>query len=328
MNPKPLISLITTGGTIAMQPDPKAKGNVPKLRGKDLLAQVPGINQVARIRLVDFALMPAMHYTPTKLWELVECIQKEVKDPRVSGIVVAQGTDTLEETSYLFELVVYTQKPIVVTGAMRTSAELGWDGPSNLLASARVAATKEARGQGALVVLNQTIHPAREVIKLHASSLETFHSPDFGPLGYVDGGEVIFKRRMPEVQHIPARGLEPNVDLIKVGAGMDGRLIHASLQSGARGLVIEATGRGHVPPPVLEGIRQAVSAGIPVVVVSRCPSGRVLPAYGFIGGGVSVKQAGAILADYISGPKARVKLMLALSVTRDPRQIAKLFRSP
>jgi L-asparaginase len=269
-----------------------------------------------------------MHYTPARLWELVECIQREVKDPKVSGVVIAQGTDTLEETSYLFELAVKTQKPIVVTGAMKTSAELGWDGPANLLDSARVAGCRQARGQGALVVLNQTIHPAREVIKLHTAALETFHSLDFGPLGCVDGEEVIFRRRLTGVQHISAKGLEPNVDLIKAGAGMDGRLIHASIQSGARGLVIEAAGRGHVTPGILEGIRQAVSAGIPTIVVSRCPSGRVFPAYAFLGGGLTVKQTGAILADYISGPKARIKLMLALSFTRDPRQIANLFQSP
>jgi L-asparaginase len=328
VNARPLVSLITTGGTIAMRPDPKAGGNIPRLKGRDLLTQVPGTQKFARIRLLDFALMPAMHYTPARLWELVECIRREVKDPKVSGVVVAQGTDTLEETSYLFELATRTEKPIVVTGAMRTSAESGWDGPSNLLDSARVAASKQARGQGALVVLNGTIHSSKEVIKLHTSALETFHSLDFGPLGYVDEAEVIFKRRMAGVQHIPAKGLEPNVDLIKAGAGMDGRLIYASIQSGARGLVVEATGRGHVTPAILEGIRHAVSAGIPTIVVSRCPSGRVFPAYGFQGGGVSVKQAGAILADYLSGPKARIKLMLALSVTRDLKQIEKLFQSP
>lgn len=327
MNAKPLVSLITTGGTITMRPDPNAGGNIPKLKGRDLLAQVPGMEKIARIRLVDFALMPAMHYTPARLWELVECIRREVKDPKVSGVVIVQGTDTLEETSYLFELAVNTPKPIVVTGAMRTSAEPGWDGPANLIDSVRVAVCKEARGQGALVVLNKTILPAREVIKLHTAALETFHSLDFGPLGYVDGDEVIFQRRLTVVQHIPAKGLEPNVDLIKAGAGMDGRIVHASLQSGVKGLVIEAPGRGHVSPGILEGIRQAVSAGIPIVVVSRCPSGRVFPAYGFPGGGVSVKKAGAILTDYISGPKARIKLMLALSVTRNSRQIAKLFQS-
>jgi L-asparaginase len=326
MKAKPLVSMITTGGTIAMRPDNKAKGNVPKLRGKDLLSMVPGIEKVARIRLVDFALTPAMQYTPERLWDLVQCIRREAKDPKISGVVVVQGTDTIEETSYLFELAVNTPKPVVVTGAMRTSAELGWDGPANLLDSTRVAASREARGQGVLVVLNKTIHPAREVIKLHTSSLETFHSLDCGPLGYVDGEEVIFKRRVTEIQHIPARGLEKEVDLIKAGAGMDSRLILASQRSGAKGLVIEAAGRGHVSPGILEGIKAAVSRGIPTVVVSRCPSGRVLPAYAFLGGGLTVKQAGAIMPDYLSGPKARIKLMLALTLTRDPKRIAKMFR--
>lgn len=310
-----------------MQHDAKARGNVPRLKGKDLLALVPGIGKAARIRLVDFALIPAMQYTPEKLWDLVECIRSEAKDPKVKGVVVVQGTDTIEETSYLFELAVNTPKPIVVTGAMRTSAELGWDGPANLLDSARVAASSEAREQGVLVVLNKTIHPAREVTKLHTASLETFHSLDCGPLGYMDGEEVLFRRRVTGVRHLPARGLEPDVDLIKAGAGMDSRLILASLASGAKGLVIEAAGRSHVSPGILEGIKAAVSQGIPTIVVSRCPSGRVLPAYAFLGGGLTVKQAGAIMPDYLSGPKARIKLMLALSLTRDPRRIAKMFRS-
>jgi len=326
MKAKLLVSMITTGGTIAMKPDNKAKGNVPKLRGKDLLSMVPGIEKVARIRLLDFALVPAMQYTPEMLWGLVQCIRREVSDPKVSGVVVVQGTDTIEETSYLFELAVNSSKPIVVTGAMRTSAELGWDGPANLLDSARVVASREARGQGVLVVMNKTIHPAREVTKLHTSSLETFHSLDCGPLGFVDGEDVIIQRRVIGVQHILAKCLEANVDLIKAGAGMDNRLILASLRSGAKGLVIEAAGRSHVSPGILEGIRTAVSQGIPTVVVSRCPSGRVLPAYAFLGGGLTVKQAGAIMPDYLSGPKARIKLMLALSLTRDPRRIAKLFR--
>jgi len=325
MKAKPLVSMITTGGTIAMRPDPKARGNVPRLKGKELLALVPGIGKVSRIRLVDFALTPAMQYTSEKLWDLVQCIKREAKDPKVSGVVVVQGTDTIEETSYLFELAVNTPKPVVVTGAMRTSAELGWDGPANVLDSARVAASRQARGQGVLVVLNKAIHPAREVTKLHTASLETFHSLDCGPLGYVDGEEVIFKRRVTGVQRIPARGLEPDVDLIKAGAGMDSRLILASLKSGAKGLVIEAAGRSHVSPGILEGIKAAVSRGIPTVVVSRCPSGRVLPAYAFLGGGLTVKQAGAMMPDYLSGPKARIKLMLALSLTRDPRRIAKMF---
>lgn len=311
-----------------MQPDPKARGNVPRLKGKDLLSMVPEIGKVARIRLKDFALTPAMQYTPEKLWALVRCILREVKDPKVTGVVVVQGTDTIEETSYLFELAVNTTKPIVVTGAMRTSAELGWDGPANLLDSARVAASREAREQGVLVVLNRTIHPAREVTKLHTASLETFHSLDCGPLGFVDGEEVIFRRRVTGVQHIPAKGLEPKVDLVKAGAGMDSRLIFASLKSGAKGLVIEAAGRSHVSPGILEGIKVAVAQGIPTVVVSRCPSGRVLPAYAFLGGGLTVKQAGAIMPDYISGPKARIKLMLALSLTRDPKRIARMFKLP
>src|SRR5947207_12556279 len=188
---KPCVAIVFTGGTISMRLDPVAGGAVPVLSGKEILAQVPGLEQIAEVATTDFARSPGPHLTPALMLELSRVVASQLADARVNGVVVTHGTDTLEETAYLLDLVLPSDKPVVLVGSMRNSSELGWDGPANLLSAVRVAADPSVCGLGVLVVMNDQLLAASEVTKMHADSLETFQSRDFGPLGVVDKDRVI-----------------------------------------------------------------------------------------------------------------------------------------
>ena len=210
-------------------------------------------------------------------------------------------------------------------GALRNSSELGWDGPSNLLSAIRVAASDEARDLGVLVVMNETVLAASEATKTHTESFDSFQSPDFGPLGVIDKGEIIIRRLPFPRCYFETESVAEPVWLIKVAAGMDSTLIDAGLEAGAKGFVIEAMGRGNVPSELVPGIKRAISMKIPVVIVSRCPRGRVYESYGYEGGGKQLRDAGAILGGFLNGQKARIKLMLALTVSETAADLADLF---
>ncbi len=309
--PPPRVTLIATGGTISMQADAALGGAVPRLTGEQIIATVPGIEQAAQVEVVEFGRFPGPHMTIERMWELRSAILAAI-DGGAEGIVVTHGTDTIEETAYLLDRSLPAEVPVAITGAMRNSSELSWDGPANLMAAARVAASAKARGRGAMVVLDDRIVQGAEVVKTHTEEFGTFVSPNWGPLGIVDKGQVLFyreSRRKPTLA--PAAPVTP-VDLIKIVAGADSRLLEASLDSGARGVVIEALGRGNVPPAVMPGIRHWADAGRPVVVTSRSLRGRVLDSYAYLGGGHELRELGVIFADHLTGQQGRIELMLAL----------------
>jgi L-asparaginase len=258
------------------------------------------------------------------MWRLRRRVVSLLADPAVDGVVVTHGTDTLEETAYLLDLTVASPKPVVLVGAMRTFSDPGWDGPANLTAAVRTAAHPGAAGRGTLVVVGEEIHAASRVRKRHTQRLDAFHSA-LGPVGVLDRGRVLFHDPPFRAPVLQPRRLVTAVDLHVLAAGSDDRLVRASLASGARGLVLEGTGAGNVPPGVLPGVRAALRSRVPVVVVSRCAEGRVAPLYGFEGGGQRLAEMGAILAGDLGGPKARIRLMVALGVTSDPAEVKRLF---
>lgn len=307
----PRVVLITTGGTISMWRDEEKGGAVPRLSGQEILATVPGVECVAHVEVRDFGRYPGPHMTIDRMWELRAAI-RDAAGNGADGIVVTHGTDTIEETAYLLDRSLEPATPVALTGAMRNASELSWDGPANLMAAIRVAASREARGRGTMVVMDDRIVQGAEVVKTHTEEFGTFRSPNWGPLGIVDKGQVLFyreSRRKPTLA--PAAPVQP-VDLIKVVAGMDSRLLEASLESGARGVVLEALGRGNVPPEMIPGIRRWVEAGRPVVLTSRSLRGRVLDTYAYLGGGHELREMGVIFADHLTGQQARIELMLAL----------------
>jgi L-asparaginase len=321
----PHICVITTGGTISMRYDATAGGAVPAVSGNELLAMVPGMEQVATLHLIEYSNQPSCHLTPTKMFEICMLARDTLAQPDVDGVVVTHGTDALEETAYMADLLIDSPKGLVFTAAMRNNSEMGADGPRNILGSVRVAASPQARGLGALVVFNGRVLAARDTIKMHTSNLDAFRSPMLGPLGNIDDDAVSIYRRSLVRQTLAPAYLEPAVELVRVYAGMDSALLLWSLEQGSRGLVIEAMGQGNVPPEMLPGIEAWLGAGKPVVLVSRCPEGRALDTYAYLGGGKQLRRMGVIFGEDLTGQKARIKLMLALGLTSDVGEIREMF---
>ena len=325
MSGRAVVHVLFTGGTISMRRDPVTGAALPALSGREIVARVPGLGREARLRLEDLARLPGPHVTPGWMWRLGRRVDRVLADPAVDGVVVTHGTDTLEETACLLDLTVASAKPVVLCGAMRTFSDPGWDGPANLTAAVRTAAHPDAGGRGTLVVVGEEIHAASRVRKRHTQRLDAFRSA-LGPVGVLDRGRVRFHDPAVRAPVLRPRRLVTAVDLHLLAAGSDAAPLHASLARGARGLVLEGTGAGNVPPAVVPGIRAALRAGVPVVVVSRCPEGRVAPLYGFEGGGARLAAMGAILGGDLGGPKARIRLMVALGTDLDPSDTETLRR--
>lgn len=322
----PVVKLIATGGTIAMKIDPVKKAPVPAISGEDLIATVPEIAKVAKIEVLNLSNVPSDYMDPPRWIELQKAVIEALARPEVAGVIVSHGTDTLEETAYFLDLTVPSEKPIVLIGAQRNASERDFDGPRNLLNAARICVSPDAKGKGSMIALNNQINAAREVTKTHTSDVETFKSGDFGFLGNVDEDRVIFYRAPIRRQYIPLKVERlPYVEIIPMYGGADGKLVKAAVTAGAKGLVIQALGWGNVNIPMYEAIKEVTAKGIPVVISTRVPNGRVLPIYGFQGGGKTLKEAGAIFAGSLSPQKARLLLMLALQTTSKAEEIQKLF---
>lgn len=319
------ILVVFTGGTFSMRIDEKTKSAIPFFNGDELVKMIPAARTLAKISVYEFGNYPGPHITPQLMLELSKKIDEFVKRNNVDGVIVTHGTDTLEETAYFLDLTVKTEKPIVVIGAMKTSSEPDWDGPRNLLDAIHICNNANSQGIGVLVCLNGEINAASEVTKTHTEDVETFRSLDFGSLGFVDRGKVIYNRLPRKLETIKTEIINPNVDLIKVYAGMDEKFFQFSADRGVDGVVVEAMGVGNVPPPAFEGIKYIVKKNIPVVLVSRCPAGETLDIYGYPGAGKWLKQMGVIFTDYLNGQKARIKLMICLGLTRDQNELRKMF---
>jgi L-asparaginase len=316
------VHVITTGGTIAMGQDQAAGGAVPVLTGEDFRRQLT--SEVTALEWEEYCNLPSAHFTVETIWGLRTRVAELARADEVQGVVVTHGTDAMEETAYLLDLTVDTDKPMVLTGAMRTASDEGYDGIANLSSALRVASSTAARDLGALVVMNQEIHAARDVMKTHTQSLDTFKSLDHGPLGRVEADRVVVDRRVVR-QYIPCSRLEPDVHLVKVTVGADETILRHLTDKGAVGVVIEALGGGRVPPWWMPAIREAVQSGIVVVIASRCPSGRVYDGYGYEGAHKDLAAAGAVFAEGLSGQKARIKLMVALETQRNRESVQALY---
>lgn len=307
-----VVAVVFTGGTISMRFDAGSGGAVPSLGAAEIIEAARGIEHVARLRVEEWGRFPGPHMTVELQWALRNRLRALVDDPEIDGVVVTHGTDTIEETAYLCTRSIATAKPIVFTGAMRNASELSWDGPANLTNSVRVAGSDAARGHGVLVMLNGRVFSALDVTKAHTHLLDAFESPGLGPIGVVDDGEVVFRRAMPGGGAVFAvdQPVSP-VDIIVAHAGADARLVDASRTS-ARGIVIAALGRGNVPPAMAEGIGRALRDGVPVIVASRAPRGRVGTTYAYEGGGRQLANLGAVFTGARRPQQARIDLMLAL----------------
>ena len=319
---KPTVVLLATGGTIASRYDPALGRTVASQRAEDLLEMLPQVGSVARIEVENFATIPSFDMSVQFAFGLARRINEVLARTDVAGVVVTHGTDTMEETSYLADLLLQSEKPAVFTGAQRAHDDPQSDGPYNLLNSVRVAASPLARGLGAVVCFNGTFHAARDVTKVHASAVETFQSYEHGALGEVDGDKVVVHRRPVLRRAFQIDRLEERVELFRLALGVDLRGLEATIERGIAGLVIEGFGRGNGPTHLTALVRLAVEKDILVLVTSRCPAGRVEPLYGGGGGGRDLADAGAIFVGDLKGPKARLLLMVLLSNTETRKRIA------
>lgn len=319
------ILIIFTGGTFSMMIDKSTGGAVPKYSGMELLDKIPEAKRLANVTCYDFGKYPGPHMTPHLMMSLSKKIREFLSSGKYDGIIVTHGTDTLEETAYFLDLNIETEIPIVVIGSMKNSSEPDWDGPKNLVDAIHTCLNPNCKGIGVLVCLNGEINAASEVTKIYADEVDTFHSLDFGALGFVQNGKVVLNRLPRKLEVIKTDELNSNVDMLTVYAGMDQKFFKYSADSGVDGIVVEALGVGNVPPSAFEGIKYAVGKNIPVVLVSRCPGGEIEDIYSYPGAGKWLHEIGVIFAHYLNGQKARIKLILALGVTKDVAELKKIF---
>ncbi|HZO96226.1 MAG TPA: asparaginase [Gaiellaceae bacterium] len=312
------VVVVSTGGTIAMRPDPASGKLVPAVGGEELV-ELLAWPEAPPLELDDFAHVPSFDVHGELALALALRVAEHARRDDVAGVVVTHGTDTMEETVYLVDRLLDSETPVVLTGAQRGADQPDSDGPRNFRDAVRAAASPDARGRGAMVAFAGELHAAREARKVHTSEIRAFASPGYGAIGHVDGERVAFGRRPDRLPPLPPPERLAPVDLIRLHAGSDARFLHASVRSGARAIVLEGTGRGNANERVLEGVRAAVAAGVVVAVCSRCVEGRVEPVYGR-GGGRDLADAGALFAGDLAGPKARVLLQLALGAGADAAQ--------
>jgi len=303
------IAVIALGGTIAMTPG-GGGGVVPKLTADDLVAAVPGLGDVARIHASTFRQVPGAHLDLHDAVELAGEIERTLET--CAGVVVTQGTDTIDEMAYALDLLVRSPRPVVVTGAMRNPTVAGADGPANLLAAVQTAASAAAVGLGCLVVLNDEIHAARLVVKGHTARPDAFVSPLGGPLGYVaEGLPRVLLCPVSAPVALPGDVAPRPVGLVTAVLGDDGSALRFAAQR-SEGVVVEAMGGGHVPPGVADAIGD-VAPTRPVVLASRTHAGEILRnTYGFPGSERDLLDRGAVSAGWLNARKARVLLSLLL----------------
>jgi L-asparaginase len=322
------VAVLFTGGTISMVVDPAAGGKVPTLDGAAILTRAPGIEDIADLVAIDLGRTPASHFTFPKLFEIAGEIRRCQADPSIDGVVVVQGTDVIEETAFLWDLVLEGETPVIVTGAMRAASDPNDDGPDNMRNAVRCAASAALRGMGVQVVLDATINPADCVTKTHAGALDSFQSLDTGPLGRViDGWVALDRERGPRRTLATDRAAE-GVPLLTAHVAMDGTLLDAAAALRPPAIVVEATGAGNTAAGLVDAAGRAIEEGIVVAFTTRCPAGAASAAYAFPGGGATWLRAGALLAGHLSGPKTRIALALGLGAGLDRSGLAALLADP
>ncbi|MGN6871694.1 MAG: asparaginase [Solirubrobacteraceae bacterium] len=324
----PRVDYLATGGTIATVQDVPTSSGDPTLSVETLARSVAGIDEVANLRTAQLMQRPSPSIGFGDLLRLRDEIALRVADGS-AGVVITQGTDTIEETAFALDLLCAGSAPIVVTGAMRSPSLPGADGPANLLAAVQVAASAGARGLGVLVVFNDEIHAARFVSKTHTSKPSAFLSRLTGPIGWLSEGQPLIVTR-PVGRFgldVPVDAGVPPVALVRVALDDDGRMLPALATQGFRGVVIEGFGGGHVTPQMVPRIER-LAADMPVVLASRTGSGELLRnTYRYRGSETELLEVGAIPAGMLDGLKARILLSLCLAADPAGENVPAAFQA-
>lgn len=303
------ILVLHTGGTIAMKEDALTGGVTPDVANPLMDASV-ALPLDVELVVEDIFNLPSPQITPEHMLQLKERIQI-AKIAGFDSIVITHGTDTLEETAFFLDTTIGNLLPIVVTGAMRSSNELGSDGLYNFESAIRVAACDKAVDKGVMVVMNDEIHSARYVTKTNTTNVATFRTPTLGPIGLVTKSRILFMQELLPAPHWDVDRVDGLIPIIKAYAGMHGELFTALAQSSIDGLVIEALGAGNLPPDTLPPLQQMLDRGLPIVLVSRCFNGVAEPVYSYTGGGRQLQEMGIIFSNSLNSQKARIKLLIA-----------------
>jgi len=322
---KPLVYVVGTGGTIASKYDPTLGGHVSSASVQDLTAAVPELADIATVKMMEHSNINSALMDTRTAFALRDTLRKVLEDESVAGLVVTHGTATLEETAYLMDLTLGTDKPVVITGAQRNFDERDPDGPRNLLYAAMIAAHPDARGRGVLVALAGEIHSARDATKISPESLTCFGARDGGAVGMVTKQSVTFFSMPQRRLYLDVDHIKENVHVIKMVQGSSDLLLRACVRGRVDGIVVEGTAGGNVNLPFYEGVCAAIDAGIPVVAGIRLPSGAPHAGKGYKGSWQSMINKGAISSGYLSGIKARMLLMVALAHTADQARLREIF---
>lgn len=324
---KPVICIVGTGGTIASRFDPAIGGHVSAASARDLVEAVPELSEIAEIRVVEHSNINSALMDTQTAFALRDTLRRVLADDAVAGAVVTHGTATLEESAYLMDLTLGSDKPVVFTGAQRNADEKDPDGPRNLLYAAMIAADPAARGRGVLAALAGQIYAARDVTKVNPEVVTCFGARDGGPVGAVSkyGGVSFFA--MPQRRiHLEVDHVKPEVHVVRMVQGGSDLLLRACVQARVDGIVIEGSGGGNVNRPHFDGICAALDAGIPVIAGVRLVSGAPHAGKGYPGSFQSMVNKGAIPSGFLSGLKARILLMVALAQTQDREALREIFR--
>ncbi|MFZ7104968.1 MAG: asparaginase [Peptococcaceae bacterium] len=315
--------LLATGGTISTIEDKRKGGLIAALAGEKLLKDT---GSPTPVDVVNFTTLNSTYLTPRDMFALGQKTQELLSRRDVKGVVISHGTSTMEETAFILDLIISSEKPVVITGAQRPASDPWPDGPQNLHAAFRIADTLEARGKGVLVVFANKIFAAREIQKYHTYHLDAFDSGDKGLVGFVYSGEIKFYAagRRKTIRLADFRDLP--VEIIKFYAGADDKFFVAALHAKVKGIVVEGVGLGNVNQKFYEGIKNVIHNGVEVVMTSRSYLGRVVPYYGYPGGGDSLAKLGVIFAGDYPGTKARLLLMIALNQGLNHEGIVNLFK--
>ena len=319
----PRIHYIAFGGTISSTAAVPGGPVTPNLDAAGIVAGVPELAALARVEASNFPALPSFSVTPTDML----AVAREAAGALArgcDGVVITHGTDTIEETAYALALLLPRGAPIVLTGAMRNASQTGSEGPANLLAAFQVAASPNAAGLGPLLVLNDEIHAARFGTKLHTSKASTFASPGAGPLGEVVEGraDIWWRPAWEDELGLSDSVAACRVELVLLAAGVSDVTLRAAVAARPSAIVIQGTGGGHVLPPLLPALDEAVAAGIPVVIASRGNAGATLErTYAIPGAEIDLIERGAIPVGRLSGHKARLRLIVGCSLGLDPRSL-------
>jgi L-asparaginase len=315
----PRVAVVFTGGTIAMRNEPGSSGNVPLLGAAQLLESVPGLDQIAQIEPIDWGLVPASHLSFDQVLEIGRLLGGQLARPEIDGAVVVQGTDVIEETAFAWDLLPLPAKPVVVVGAMRSASQDAYDGPENLRNAVAAAVNPSLGALGVVVAMAGEIHGADDVRKTHTQAHATFQSPNAGRLGLIADGRVSLLRERRPVR-LPRAPDHAALPLPMLTAALDAMPVLPDAEPA--GMVVAATGGGNTPAAYLDLARPLIERGVPVVLTTRCPTGRPLPGYGFAGGSSEWWEAGAIFSGTLGGLKSRVLLALGRGAGASVEELA------